>query len=320
MSLHTALATVLLLLKPASALMSAEWSSLLAGNEEFSLFPTDERSAFGSAISPGSRSVLGIGLGFAKCGTTFMNMVLNEHENFYQTHKESHYLLPNDELSRCKRAGPPNSTSDYINDCFDGRWPKKGEATLDFTPRYGIYSNVQSLMETVKVLQQTTHNVTLRFLVSLRDPVIRAESTLSMMRRLNTNGWLTKTDAELDEQLVNNLTDRAHTDGFYYQALRTWLRSFPKHSLLVVNMKSLSDHETWKRIYSHLGLAVPSESQNEQLLQKVKALYWERQGESFMSSGASPYSATLSVKNMLNMYYERSNEKLWELLKTDPWW
>jgi len=289
-------------------------------DEEIKLFPTDQRSAFGSALAPGSSAVLAIGLGYAKCGTTFMNMMLKEHENFYQSQKENHYLT-GDEASRCKRDGPPNSTSDYIKDCFAGRWPKKGEATLDFTPRYGILSNMESLMKSVKVLQQTTNdNVNLRFLVSLRDPSDRAVSAVNMRRRLNMEGWLTMTDADLDDQLINNVTSRAHTDGKYYGALATWLRSFSKDSLLVVHATHLSEYETWKRIYSHLGLAIPSESRHEELLRKVNAEYWERQAESFMASGVSRYNATFRATKALKRYYRAPNRRLWKLLGTDPWW
>eukprot|EP00448_Togula_jolla_P006517 CAMPEP_0170602400 /NCGR_PEP_ID=MMETSP0224-20130122/18369_1 /TAXON_ID=285029 /ORGANISM="Togula jolla, Strain CCCM 725" /LENGTH=318 /DNA_ID=CAMNT_0010927233 /DNA_START=97 /DNA_END=1053 /DNA_ORIENTATION=+ len=312
-----AMATAFLPLHSAVALTTlSEWKR---HNGSAGLLPSDEYSALGSALPPGENAVLAIGFGYQKCGTTFINGMLREHDKVFAYGKENHYLLGS-EVSHCEKNGPPGSMEDYITDCFRGRWPQKGEATFDFTPSYGIGSSIGDLVKTVKALEKDSHGITLRFIVALREPVARAASAYNMKRKNQEEGWADLTDADIDQVLLSEKTSRVHRDGEYAEPLAEWLKSFPKDSLLIVNNEHLNDYKTWTRIYSHLGLAVPKQKDFQKWLNEANSRYASLQKEKYEASHTEPYVPSAEVEQTLGKHYKSHNQKLWTLLGVDPWW
>jgi len=231
-------------------------------------------------------------------------------------------------VSQCTRPGPPASLDQYFDDCFDGHRPQKGEATLDVTPSYGTIREIKRLIETLKSIDDG--QVDFRFIATLREPVSRAVSATSMNRKINLGKYAGASDEDLDRMLLDQVVvretqdedaerPRAVSDGEYEEVLSLWLESFPKESLLVVNNAQLNNITTWRRIYKHIGLTIPSTSQITEWIDQTNEVYLSIQEEKYASSQTVPYVAKSDVQQRLAEHYQPLDAKLWQLLGV-RWW
>eukprot|EP00448_Togula_jolla_P033878 CAMPEP_0170620828 /NCGR_PEP_ID=MMETSP0224-20130122/28271_1 /TAXON_ID=285029 /ORGANISM="Togula jolla, Strain CCCM 725" /LENGTH=469 /DNA_ID=CAMNT_0010947037 /DNA_START=161 /DNA_END=1567 /DNA_ORIENTATION=+ len=315
------------------------------------MFPSDMSTALGS-VYKGQKPVVLVGLGYQKCGTTMMSDMLSFHPDaVHYRAKEKHYLvglaLPHkvtshkqyllglereaeleglQDVSECAAEGPPSSLQQYFDDCFGGQVPGVGQATLDLTPSYGTKRDVDALMNTVKLLDQG--EVDFRFIAAIREPVARAVSATGMQRKIGKGKFANMSDEALDHTLLHEvetrekevtIPPRAITDGEYEEALSRFLESYPKESVLVVNNEQLNNVTTWKRIYQHIGLTVPSEAQIMEWNRMSNDIYLKTQTEKYAASQTEHYQASDDVVTRLKGHYAPRDEALWTLLGTPRW-
>eukprot|EP00448_Togula_jolla_P023881 CAMPEP_0170593296 /NCGR_PEP_ID=MMETSP0224-20130122/13372_1 /TAXON_ID=285029 /ORGANISM="Togula jolla, Strain CCCM 725" /LENGTH=303 /DNA_ID=CAMNT_0010917239 /DNA_START=119 /DNA_END=1027 /DNA_ORIENTATION=- len=292
-----------------------------------SALETDHHSALGSSFAL-NLPVIATSFGYQKCGTTFISDVLRLHPHVLgNAAKELHYLAGPEASVECKKQGPASNFSEFFDDCFGGQRPMAGQVALDFTPTYGTIQFVTSFNSSVKLLNES--EAVLRYIAVLREPAARAVSAVGMKRKNNEGDYGNKTDAELDDVLFTKLRLReAHddgsgsrfiTDGEYSTPLAMWLESHPRDSMLVLNNEKLSMVQTWKRIFQHLGLSVPSNSRIREMIEATKEAYQSKQSEKYKQSQTQPYKASAWLMELLRKHYEPHNQQLWKLLGTGNW-
>mmetsp|Transcript_38204 Transcript_38204/g.83884 ORF Transcript_38204/g.83884 Transcript_38204/m.83884 type:complete len:326 (-) Transcript_38204:408-1385(-) len=289
---------------------------------------TDYHSALGSKFAL-NLPVIATSFGYQKCGTTFISDVLRLHPRVIgNAAKELHYLAGPEASVECKKPGPPSNFSEFFEDCFGGQRPMTGQVALDFTPTYGTIQFVTTLDNNLKLLNQS--EAVFRYIAVLREPAARAVSAVGMKRKNNEGDYGNKTDAELDEVLFTKLRIRENhdvgsgsrfiTDGEYAIPLQMWLESHPRDSMLVLNNEKLSMLQTWKRIFRHLGLPVPSNGRIREMIEGVNEAYRLKQIEKYEQSQTQPYKASDWLMEMLRRHYEPYNQQLWKLLGSPQWW
>jgi len=287
----------------------------------------DNRSVFGTSFRHTNHGIVAVSLGYQKCGTTMMSAMLKLHSDVLEVGaKELHYLAGPEATFQCKRAGSSASLAEFYQDCYWGLSPSKGQAVLDFTPSYGIPQYLESFKANVHALE--TNGASFRFVAVLREPAQRAASSMGMKRKNNEGNYGNMTNEELDSELFRKLSNhelgggasRFITDGHYVDSLEGWLQSFSKDSLLVVNNAALNDAITWRRIYKHLGLALPSDVAIDEMLTQTNAHYQALQASKYKAANTEPYEAAEWLMKELRKHYAPSNERLWKLLQVSPWW
>jgi len=304
-------------------------------NDVPQLFPADMHTVFGSNYSR-AKPVVAVGLGYQKCGTTVMSDFLTHHPNIVHFGaKEKHYLAglqiattfanSVEMVSECMTQGPPKNLSEYFGACFNGKVPTREQASLDITPSYGTIRNVDNLVKSLKSLDDGS--VEFRFIAVIREPVARAISAYGMKRKLAQGEYAGLSDSEMDGLMQRQLSSRsagalprAIIDGEYGDALATFLESFPKEQLLVVNSAKLSDALTWRRIFQHLGLWVPEPSMIQEWLREANERYQMIQQKKYSEASVEYYNASQDVRSELTQHYEKHNERLWEVLGSPRWW
>eukprot|EP00448_Togula_jolla_P017970 CAMPEP_0170593942 /NCGR_PEP_ID=MMETSP0224-20130122/13729_1 /TAXON_ID=285029 /ORGANISM="Togula jolla, Strain CCCM 725" /LENGTH=333 /DNA_ID=CAMNT_0010917953 /DNA_START=86 /DNA_END=1087 /DNA_ORIENTATION=- len=285
-------------------------------------FPSDEFTALGGAFTM-ERPAVAVGLGYQKCGTTVMARILGQHpDSINFGAKEKHYLGGGG--SQCAKPGPPSSLQDYLESCFGGQWPHKNQTTLDFTPTYGTMAEIETVVSNVKNM---AGDVDYRFIVALRNPASRAASSMGMYRKLALFEYANTTDEQLDNFLREELKSRKAgkptrfiSDGEYSKPLKTFLKTFPKESVLVVNTDKIGELVTWKRIYQHLGLKIFEDHQISEWIEAASLRYEGQQVEKYAATHTAPYHASPAVLQELSEHYKPSDSELWEILGTKPWW
>lgn len=128
-----------------------------------------------------------------------------------------------------------------------------------------------------------------------------------------TNG----SDEDLSRELHKQMTEFSPVGyhigaGEYADRLKVWMQNFPKEQLLVVNTAQLGDLTTWKRIFQHVGLGLPSDAWLEEVLYNVH--------DNGRKKESTYMKLSEDVKQELDGYYAERNEHLWELLGVNPWW
>jgi len=288
---------------------------------------SDNRSVFGTAFKHTKHGIVAAALGYQKCGTTMMSDTLKLHPDVIKVGaKELHYLAGPEAMFHCQRAGSAASPEEFYQDCFEGQSPMLGQALLDFTPSYGIPQYLQSFKANVEALQKK--GALFRFVAVLREPAQRAVSSMGMKRKNNEGNYGNMTNEELDMELwrkldnheLGNGVSRFLTDGEYVNSLEGWLEKFEKHDLLVINNAALNDVVTWQRIYKHLGLAVPSDKDIEEMLTKTNANYQALQALKYKEANTEPYEAAGWLMKKLREHYAPYDKRLWKLLDVSPWW
>lgn len=274
---------------------------------------SDNFTAFGSAFDNGTddRPVTTVGIGFNYCGLEFLDKVLGKHPGAIMSRTPStEYFLPEGNGS-CRPS--PNTVGQtphqrFVKDCFKGRVAGPGETYVDITGDYAPFA-MDGVADRLKEMANET---ALRFVAVVCDPRVRAIASVKRHLRAENKRAGGKF---LDERVLDAM-HRHQTEGFdgsiavgeYATMLEAWLEIFPRESLLVVNTLGLKDPETWKRIFSHIGLSMPDEDDfddwTEGLLLNDHAL--------FKHSG-------VQVKKQLNEHFGERDVKLWQLLNSTFW-
>jgi hypothetical protein len=310
-------------------------------------FPSDGMTAYGSAMSEGSASML-IGFGYQKCATTFVTSIIHPLSVDRKTSKELHYLTGGNSKvdgqrkeSHCQKTEYGDIIFDgYVNDCFAGHFPKPGEMLMDWTPEYGSPEVADEFVRVVHSMMAgaANQNTEVKLIAMLRNPVERVISETDMMRRTTKRKSkdrhisLQSTDAELDEILFNHVsmasrrwTEPKHgypesiTFGEYNQSLSVVLKSFPKESVLLVNIAKLPELEVWRRIYAHAGLVMPKAGEFNTLWERQVSKTQKKSAETFASEGVTKYKASEKVVSALTNYYKPFDQQLWKLIG-QTWW
>jgi len=297
-----------------------------SGNATTKCLGADDRSVFGTEFThPEDSGIIAVSLGFQKCGTTMMSDMLKHHPDVLKVGaKELHYLA-GPEPSNCLSEGSPADLQALYTNCFRGESPLSGQAVLDFTPSYGITEYRSNFKQTVQSLSKG--GATFRFVAVLREPTARAVSSMGMKRKNNEGNYGSMTNEELDEVLAQKLRMRKNggnprfiSDGEYVDSLEGWLEDFDQESLLVINNAALNDIPTWKRIYKHFGLAVPSNKEIRAALKDTNDVYTAQQAEKYKEANTEYYEASPELIKELNEHYAPYDKRLWKLLGVSPWW
>mmetsp|Transcript_17254 Transcript_17254/g.37790 ORF Transcript_17254/g.37790 Transcript_17254/m.37790 type:complete len:335 (-) Transcript_17254:133-1137(-) len=309
------------------SLLQLRATGLSSSEERGEPLASDNRSVFGTAFKHTKHGIVAAALGYQKCGTTMMSDTLKLHPDVIKVGaKELHYLAGPEAMFHCQRAGSAASPEEFYQDCFEGQSPMLGQALLDFTPSYGIPQYLQSFKANVEALQKK--GALFRFVAVLREPAQRAVSSMGMKRKNNEGNYGNMSNEELDSELFRKLSNhelgggasRFITDGHYVDSLEGWLQSFSKDSLLVVNNAALNDAITWRRIYKHLGLALPSDGEIEEMMTTSNSNYQALQASKYEAANTEPYKASEELMKRLRKHYVPYNKRLWKLLKVSPWW
>jgi len=241
----------------------------------------------------------------------------------------------------------------YIDKCFGGRKPNGTQVTWEFSPGY-----MRANKPAPHFLELVEDSVVLRFIAVLRDPVDRVISEYNMKRKNAFLGELrtpTKvlgaqldgqvdekvfakrhrkkrrhalasnfTQEELQAKLLTDLGRRTPGDNFgkgeYIDELEQWLEHFPVETLLVVNMHALSDVETWRRIFRHVGVSDLPDGQIKVMIQEASSEYSIGQAAKFGEQGMPHLKISDEARSEILAHYEPYNTRLWEFFGGARWW
>ncbi len=174
-----------------------------------------------------------IGIGEAKCGTTWLYECLAEHpEIFIVSSKTLPYagyffnLLPRDRKAYCKIFRKASLSQ------------KKGEIKEGY------------LKEGKKIAQRIKrHNKDTKLIVLLRNPAERAYSQYLSAKSLKGKDWQDIKEASKERP---NIIER----GYYYKHLNEYFEYFPKNQVLILFFEDLKQNPlaTIQKVYSFLGV------------------------------------------------------------------
>jgi hypothetical protein len=279
----------------------------------FGDFPTDNLTAFGSVLIPNELPTSLIGIGFEECGTDILGKVLASNPRTVSGHSPDKDYFNSKRGGKCNRknAKKGNTTfQQYVNGCFEGKLPKKGETLIDISGSYSLFA-FSGLVSDLKSMENET---TLRFLAVVCDPRERA---LRAMRTNSGNESSEVNYADLSRLAAHTM--RVHRGsgfsdtiaaGEYAKMLDEWKKHFPQSSLLIINSKALRVTETWKRILMHAGLEVPPEGN----LKK-----WLRRPLSMKPKKREFRKLSHTVQKRFHNHYNTSDLALWRMTGAE-WW
>ena len=155
-----------------------------------------------------------------------------------------------------------------------------------------------------------------RLIVLLRDPVDRAISHHSMLKRFHNEGRRLpfkpgsfETDVQIEiENVLNGKQGYFIPPGIYIRNLRKWFRQFPADQFKVILAEELHDLASGKRLLDEVRTFLDLEQYEFGPVMQKK----------FNVSGKPDVAA--SVREQVASFYRPHNEELREFLKRDlPW-
>lgn len=175
-----------------------------------------------------------IGIGFPRCGTTWISKCLEEHPDICFSNKKEVQFFNNDYDYK--------KGLDYYKSFFDC---DKEKVIGEFTPEYFMYK------KTFERIREDFPNVKLIF--SLRNPVERAFSHYLYRKRKTGNNYpieeiFSQGDIPLEEQILFH--------GFYYNYLSKWIKDLPSDQYLILIHDDYKKNPTAfiQKIYQFLGV------------------------------------------------------------------
>lgn len=295
------------------ALLSAACSFMVA-NESKAL-AADNFTAFGSMLNVNASKlpVTTIGIGFSECGIDLLGQVLNKHpDTIAGKQVEKNYFAKR--YGNCNRFAARNKAKSpfmrYVGGCFQNKIPNSGQALIDVS-NYGM-SAWSGMIPTLKAM---TNETVLRFLAVVCDP---RERTLQSLKTKNGQGSAHEGNYS---ELSHNVSQAMKThlrhgfsehiaSGEYTKMVVEWTKHFPLSSLMLINSEALSELETWRRIFFHIGVAEPTEKQ----LKK-----WIGQGSGELLKPRELNHVNHIVKKRLTNTFKLSDKALWNLINLE-WW
>lgn len=175
-----------------------------------------------------------IGVGFPRCGTTWISKCLEEHPDIcFSNKKELHFF--NNDFDYDKGIGYYKTLFNY-----------NGEKSVgEFTPEYFIYDKT---IERIK-----KHYPKAKLIFALRNPVSRAFSQYLYRKRKTGKEYpieeiFSQQDLPYEEQILY--------PGFYSYHLSRWIKDLPKDQYLILIHKDSTDNpEAFiKKIYKFVGV------------------------------------------------------------------
>lgn len=297
-------------------------------------FPSDSLTTFGShfarfnASNTRGRAVIGIGV--PKSGSTFMFQVMRKHPHMLAAVAKETKYFKKFKWSECAHLDPEDGSPAgqkltaselYVRSCYGAEGLGSKKALLEFSPGY-LALQGKMHRDMVDGLRAVGADMDLRFIVVLRDPVNRSISAMNMHRKNRQHGF-DVTDEQLSRMMSTSLQDDSYAiaSGDYATNLQKWLKAFPdKSSVLVVRNSALNDVETWRRVFAHSGVAVPTREKIQSMLEEASTHYQKGQASKYRRSGTEYFVPSKAARIDLERYYAPRNKKLWELLDVKPWW
>lgn len=268
-----------------------------------------------------SRPNVILGIGFPKCGSTFIFHVLSKMPNVVTgVRKELNYFewpanSPNGACDNLLDGVKRTPAEHYVRACFGDAEKTRGKYLLESSPGYATLRG-PLLHYMMRRLRAVAVGVNLRMIAVVREPTQRVVSELNMFR---DRGRLNGTDGELSMAVQKELSNDEHYKESYHVAsseyarhLDFWLKRFPPENLLVVNYVALNDVATWHRILKHCGLEIPSDNRLQNILSRVSKNGRQNRPDYLKISP--------QAQAELTAHYTGHNEQLWKMLGTAAWW
>lgn len=276
-------------------------------------FNSDNLTAFGSRYASGdeNRPVTTVGIGFNYCGLDVIERVLSKHPGtIIGAEASTQYFLPKrgEVCSRFRSRKGKTPFQHFVNGCFKNKSAGAGQTYVDITGEYAPFA-MDGVAERLRDIGNETD---LRFIALVCDPRVRAMSSVKRHLRAENKRAGGKF---LDEGVLHAMHlhekqgfDGAIAVGEYGTMLEAWLHFFPPESMMVVNARGLKNIETWRRIFTHIGLAVPQDSIMESWVQ-----------DELVGDHALFKHAGVEVKRKLNEHFGEKDAQLFQLLQTEFW-
>jgi len=171
--------------------------------------------------------------GAQKCGTTWLQHVLDDNENFYCPSKKAEIHFFDREY---------NKGFAYYYSLY--KYAKQDQLTVDVTPDYLGLSNITAYR--IKEFQNQTATP-IKFIFILRDPIERLVSAYKMkIRQGELNGI----------QDINHSSSLLHY-GLYYQNLKKFLELFPNENIKIFLFEEIFTNKNnfWTELKNFLNIS-----------------------------------------------------------------
>jgi len=176
-----------------------------------------------------------IGVGFSRCGTTWISKCLKEHpEICFSEPKETHFFVINADYEK---------GLEHYKSFFKCDESKKVRG--EYTPDYFLYDSARERIK--KDLPKA------KLIFSLRNPVDRAFSQYLYRQRKTGKKYPIE---ELFNQQNIRKENRILDFGFYYRNIVKWIKNLPENQYLVLVIEDYkeSPQEFIQKIYRFLGV------------------------------------------------------------------
>jgi hypothetical protein len=188
-----------------------------------------------------------VGIGFPKCGTTWIADVLSQHpevdfsydkESAYFHDKNYTYMLPPEEIKKRQKRSP--KTFDQFKELFLNNGKHRGE----FTTTYAYDTRA---LERIKA-----HNSNVRIIICTRDAVMASYSWYLYDRK-----YMSRNNVSKEEyfRLLENSSD-FYTYFDYRSHIKKIMNIFDHRNLIIVDIKEVSNNprDVWHRLLTFLDL------------------------------------------------------------------
>lgn len=175
-----------------------------------------------------------MGIGFIKCGTTWLYDCLSEHPEVCMSHiKETRFFVNNDILNDFSRI---ENYKHYFDGC------KRGQLKGEFSPQY-IESDLA-----LKQIKEFYPDI--KFILMLRNPVERAISKYFFDLKYSEKDI----KRQVDKDILNKYPNSQYY--FYYNSIKKWFNHFPSQNIHIIILEeaSINPKENIKKLYSFLGI------------------------------------------------------------------
>jgi hypothetical protein len=280
---------------------------------ENDLLASDNLTALGSVYQTSAENlpVTTVGIGFNYCGLDIVERVLSKHPGTLvgpDISKEYFLTKRGAACSRFRARKGRTPFEQFVNGCYKGKKAGAGQTYVDITGDYGVFA-MDGVAERLTEIQNETD---LRFLALVCDPRVRAMSSVKRhLRAENKRGGGSFLDAAVLHSLhlhEKQGFDGAIAVGEYSLMIDAWLQVFSPESLMVVNLDGLKNFETWRRIFTHIGLSVPKESTWEGWIKD------EVVGDKNLFKHAG-----IETRRKLNEHFDEKDADLWTLIGSEFW-
>lgn len=295
---------------------------------------SDDLTSFGSALpvdilQPKPTSTIYIG--FDGCeGSKILGSVLSRHPGSIVGKSLEKNYLTSKHKGHCNRFAVKDGTTEYdkyLRSCFKNKIPTANRTTLDFSQSYAMHSGVGVMKE----LKEMEKEANLRFLAVVCEP--RQRAITALQQQITSKKESNSSNVSADE-ISNGISHglRKHRagsysaiigNGEYSRVLSAWATKFPLDTTLIINSEKLQEVNTWRRIFAHIGLRVPSDWRVRKWIRMAqkstdKDTDSDTDDEEVLKE-RSPDDLEHFTHRRLNDHYKMYDLALWKMLDVKYW-